>query len=170
MPQNLGEIKIEEGKEKLMELEKRGIYVFHGSTYLLGELEPRQAHTFDKDKGESIKDGESGVATTPFAEMAIFRAVIHNRLRVNNCHWSRFGMGRGEERDKITYGTTSEIFEKAKEATGYVYVFKKEDFTEYKVFEWRSAKKVKPIRIFKVSFKDLPENIELEDFPASNRY
>ena len=30
MPQNLGEMKIEEGKENLMELEKEGIYVFHG--------------------------------------------------------------------------------------------------------------------------------------------
>ena len=165
MPQSLRELKVEEGKEKLMALEKEGIYVFHGSPVLLEELEPRQAHNFDKEKGEALKDGEPGVAATPFAEMAIFRAVIHNSIRINDHHWSRFGMGRGEDKDKISYGTTPEIFEKAKEAMGYVYVFRKQDFTKYKVFEWRSTKSVKPIRIFRVNFHDLPENIELEDFP-----
>jgi len=170
IPQNLDELKIEEGKEKLMELEKEGIYVFHGSPYLLQELEPRQARTFDKEEDEMVDDGEPGVAASPFAEIAIFRAIITRDLKdKDKKHYSGFGGGGSGERDKVTYRTTPEIFKKTKETSGYVYVFKKEDFVERSGIEWKSSNRVEPVKIFKVYFEDLPKDVLLlgvDDFKS----
>jgi len=151
--------KIERGKETLMNLEKEGFYVFHGSTELIEELEPRQAKIWDKDKKEMIEHGEPSVVATPFAEVAIFRAIISNKIKADDRkHYSAFG----SDGEKPYFETTPSVLKNAKDAIGYVYVFKKENFTKLSPMEWRSNKKLKPIRTFEVHFQDLPENIKLE--------
>ncbi|OGM99266.1 MAG: hypothetical protein A2915_02635 [Candidatus Yanofskybacteria bacterium RIFCSPLOWO2_01_FULL_41_34] len=151
--------KIERGKETLMNLEKEGLYVFHGSTELIQELEPRQAKVWNKDKKEMVAHGEPSVVATPFAEIAIFRAIISNKIKSNDGkHYSSFG----SDGHKPFFETTLKILEQAKDVVGYVYVFKKEDFTKLSPMEWRSNKKLKPVRTFEVHFQDLPENIKLE--------
>ncbi len=151
--------KIERGKESLMNLEKEGLYVFHGSTELIQELEPRQAKIWDKDKKEMIEHGEPSVVATPFAEVAIFRVVISNKIKADDGkHYSAFG----SDGEKPYFEATPSMLKNAKNAVGYVYVFKKEDFTKLSPMEWRSNKKLKPIRTFEVYFQDLPENITLE--------
>jgi len=157
---------IERGKDTLIALEKEGRFVFHGSLFLLSdELEPRQAKTLDKHTMNMINDGEPAVVATPIAEVAIFRAVINNNLRVEGSHWSSFSWGKDGDGTLVEYRTTKEIFDKAKESKGYVYVFRKEDFNKYGVLEYRAFNKVKPVRIFEVSFEDLPKNIKFEPFP-----
>ena len=151
--------KIERSKETLMNFEREGIYVFHGSTELIEELEPRQAKIWDKDKKEMIEHGEPSVVATPFAEVAIFRAIISNKIKSDDGkHYSAFG----SDGQKPFFETTPKILEQAKDVVGYVYVFKKEDFTKLSPMEWRSYKKLKPMRIFEVHFEDLPENIKVE--------
>lgn len=141
--------KIERGKETLMNLEKEGLYVFHGSTELIQELEPRQANIWDKDKKEMIKHGESSVVATPFVEIAIFRAIISNKIKADDGkHYSAFG----SDGEKPYFETTPFMLKNAKDAVGYVYVFKKEDFIKLSPMEWRSGKKLKPIRTFEVHF------------------
>lgn len=152
-------IKIEQGRETLMSLEKEGLYLFHGSTELIEELEPRQAKIWDKDKKEMIEHGEPSVVTTPFAEVAIFRAVISNKIKSDDGeHYSAFG----SDGEKPYFETTPSVLKNAKDVIGYVYVFKKEDFTKLSPMEWRSDKKLKPIRLFEVHFEDLPKNIRVE--------
>ena len=159
-------IGIERGKDTLIALEKKGDFVFHGSLVLLsGELEPRQAKTLDKHTGSMINDGELAVVATPIAEVAIFRAVIDNSLRVGGSHWSSFGWDKDGDGTSVEYKTTKEIFDKSKESKGYVYVFRKEDFHKYGTLEYRAFNKVKPVRIFEVDFDDLPKNIKFEPFP-----
>lgn len=150
---------IEQGRETLMALEKEGVYVFHGSTELLKELEPRQAKIWDKEKQEMTEHGEPSVSATPFAEVAIFRAVISNRIKSDDGkHYSAFG----SDGEKPFFETTPSVLKNAKDAVGYVYVFRKEDFTELSPMEWRSEKKLKPLRTFEVHFQDLPDNIKVE--------
>ena len=151
--------KIEQGKEALISIEKEGLYVFHGSIELIEELEPRQSKIWDKDKKEMTEHGEPSVVATPFAEIAIFRAVISNKIKADDGkHYSAFG----SDGEKPYFETTPSVLKNAKNAVGYVYVFKKEDFTELSPMEWRSNKKLKPVRTFKVHFEDLPENIRVE--------
>jgi hypothetical protein len=154
---------IEQGKEALMSLEKEGIYVFHGSAELLPELDPRQAKIWDKEKGVMVEHGEPSVVTTPFAEIAIFRAVINNKIKSDDGkHYSSFG----SDGEKPFYETTPSMLRNAKDAIGYVYVFKKEDFYKLSPMEWRSNKRLKPVRTFEVHFEDLPQNIRTE--PRTN--
>lgn len=162
--ENPNKIRVEQGKNKLIALEKEGLYVFHGSTELIEELEPRQAKIWDKDKKEMTEHGTPSVVATPFAEVAIFRAVISNEIKADDGkHYSAFG----SDGDKPFFETTPSVLKNAKDAIGYVYVFKKEDFNKVSPMEWRSNKKLKPILIFEVHFQDLPKNIKTE--PNSNK-
>lgn len=153
------EKRIEQGKETLIAFEKEGIYVFHGSPDLVEELEPRQPKIWDKDKKEVIEHGKPSVVATPFVEIAIFRAIINDKIKSDDGkHYSAFG----SDGEKPFFETTPSVLKNAKNAVGYVYIFKKEDFIKISPMEWRSDKKLKPVRTFEVHFQDLPENIKLE--------
>ncbi len=142
-----------------MALEKEGAYVFHGSTELLEKLEPRQAKIWDKEKKEMVEHGEPSVVATPFAEIAIFRAVISNKIKAEDGkHYSAFG----SDGVKPYFETTPSVLKNAKDAIGYVYVFRKDNFVKISPMEWRSNQKLRPARIFEVNFEDLPKNIKLE--------
>lgn len=154
------ENKIEQGKEKLKELESKEIYVFHGSPELLKELEPRQSKNLDKDQGVMVEHGNPAISASPFVDIAIFRAIISDRIQAKGTkHHSAFSFGDGY--DKPRFKVAPPILQKAKDAVGYVYVFNKADFTATGLMEWRSEKKLLPLRTFEVHFQDLPEDINV---------
>ncbi|GEM_PF-1067652 len=140
-------------REKLLALEKEGIFVFHGSPVGgIEALEPRQAVIGRNQK----KHGEPCVAATGFAEIAIFRAIINYENFPEGCA-STFGLKHGLP----YFETTEAIRENLTGKTGYVYVFNKSDFEQFgkSNFESRCNKKIKPIEIIEVTSNDLPKNI-----------
>jgi len=141
-------------REHLLDLEKQGKYVFHGSIDENPELEPKQAHTLNKKTGEMEKDKEPAVFATPFADVAIFRALINEKRTAQNSS-SSFGI----DGDKFRFSAFKNLIDIARTAKGKVYVFEKELFGKVKGTECRSQKKVKPIEIIEVGFKDLPKKI-----------
>lgn len=90
---------------------------------------------------------------------SIFRAIISNKIKADDGkHYSAFG----SDGEKPFFETAPSVLKNAKDAVGYVYIFKKDDFEKTSPTEWRSNRKLKPVRIFEVYFQDLPENIKLE--------
>jgi hypothetical protein len=145
-------------KEKLHTLEQTGNFLFHGSPHVLDILEPRQAQTIKDEKVGMVDDGEPAVATSPFADVAIFRALINSVNIFGNYYTSSFSYRNGA----LSFTTNQETLEQAKSCIGYVYVFNKSDFEKYSPMEYRSLKAVTPIEVVKVTFVDLPNNIEIE--------
>jgi hypothetical protein len=150
-------------KEKLMELEKSGNHVFHGSpTGDMEILEPRQGrHVVDTKNPESqILDGRPAVSATPHAELAIFRAIINGK-NVPFSHNSGFGTRNGEKEFRVS---SKEVLDAVKGSKGHVYVFDKKEFEPYDrdrkpaedTMEWRSYTPVKPIEVVEVTSDDLP--------------
>lgn len=156
-------IEIENNIEDLRSLEREGKYVFHGSYRLMTELEPKQPKNLNRETKIMEDHGDPGVAASQYLDLAIFRAVINNTLTgSDNYHRSLFGSRYNNNSLNIYFKTTPEIFEKAKHAKGYVYVFDKNDFVKFDGIEVRCPHTIKPLRVFKVGFKDLPDNIGLD--------
>lgn len=159
--------------KKLLQLEKTGRYVFHGSPNgNIDILEPRQSMHFpDLPKStEGIPDGEPSVSATPYSDIATFRALI-NRKNIPFNHSSGFGVNdSGIKNFSIS---DAKILEEIKEKKGFVYVFNKNEFEPYSrnghaeenSMEWRAYKSVKPIEIIEVSHEDLPpiDKIKITD-------
>lgn len=144
-----------ENRRFLKELEATGLYVFHGSSNPdIAKLEPRQAE--DWKTGERVEHGEPAVCATPFADLAIFRAMV-------NTGWSSFGTT--DDEDGIYCAATDKAMETAKKAKGYVYVMAKSDFEVFEggSMEVRSHSTVKPNRVVEVAFDDLPPGIRVLD-------
>lgn len=136
-------------KQKLSELEKEDKYVFHGSESLINEFEPRQAHTIIE--GQRMPDGKPAVFASPFAEYAVFMAIINKTncpkgLR-SGCSYSNRGL-----EFTATKTTLEQLNEQSK---GFVYIFNRSDFKQKNGSEWVSYKKVKPLRFIEVHFSDL---------------
>lgn len=146
-----------EGKsrEKLLSLEKEGKYVFHGSPDNIAILEPLQAYNRSKKTGNMEKDGEPAVFATPYADVAIFRALI-NAKGVKGESTSRFGI----DGDKLHFSATKNILEEAKTKVGKVYVLDKQKFQDFEGMQYRSSETNEPIEEIEVTIDDLPQNIE----------
>jgi len=153
----------EEPKKILKSLEAIGEYLFHGSPD--GEikaLEPRQGrHVPNKEKPtKTIADGSPAVSATPYADVAIFRAIINNK-NIPFSHSSSFAV-RG---DSLEFGVSTEdaLEEAMKNKNGFVYVFDRKDFEPYdrdggateKSMEWRSYNTIKPVKVIEVSSQDI---------------
>jgi len=147
-------------KKELKKLEETGEFVFHGSALKLDVLEPRQPYTYSKTENKMIEDGEPSVAATPYAEIAIFRAIINSDNEPKK-HWSNFGASIGHGSVLIEFGANKETLEQAVGKHGYVYILNKKDFSprngHAQEMEWRCDKKVKPVRAIEVTYNDLPE-------------
>lgn len=63
-------------REYLLSLEKEGNFMFHGSPTRMDVIEPRQASGDDRETGQRENDGNPGVFATPFADVAIFHALM----------------------------------------------------------------------------------------------
>lgn len=166
------EKKLMTGKEKLLKLEEEGKYVFHGSpSGDIKSLEPRQGtHVPDLTKPtKAMPDGRPAVSATPYAEFAIFRAIINGK-NIKLDHHSGFGFNRARGGAKEFRVSSKEVLELAKDKVGCVYVFNKSDFEPYSrdgkihdgLMEWRSYKEVVPIDVVKVSYNDMPKEEIIE--------
>jgi hypothetical protein len=148
-------------KQKLIELEKTGLYVFHGSGFLLEKLEPKQALNFVDGKDE--KDGNPAVFTASYVEYAIFMAIVNSK----NCpDHARSGVSVKTRSfsTSITYSATQSTLDQLSEkSVGWVYVFNKTDFERLDRggVEYASYVPVVPIEKVCVSFSDLPEPIKI---------
>jgi len=155
--------------EKLKQMEGEGKYVFHGSPEGdIESLEPRQGrHVPDWSKpSETILDGNPAVCTTPYVELATFRAII-NAKNIPINHTSSFGIKNG----KIDFEISSkEVLNVTKDKKGFVYVFDRKEFEPYNrdreatqdAMEWRSHKTVKPIEVVEVGFDDLMSSDQIK--------
>lgn len=142
---------ISESKKRLLDLEKAGNVVFHGSLNQIDELEPRQAYNNGK------KDGKPAIFATPFADIAIFRALI-NGDNLNEESSNRFGM---KDDDKIYFEATANLIKNAKKLNGKIYVFDKKSFGELEGTQCRSHQSMTPLEVIEVTADDLPNDIKL---------
>lgn len=149
------------GKEILIELEKTGDYVFHGSYQKLEEFEPRQATNTDVASGIETPDGKPAVFASTLIEPAIFRALINTHFDRTPGHWS----GWDYDGENIIFKASQMGIERAQEdgVVGYVHVFSKNKFHSLRAFEFASYNNVAPIMIVEVRGRDLPEGIVVEN-------
>lgn len=147
---------ISEAKKQLLDLEKTGRYVFHGSPDYIEALEPRQAYNSNPQTGEDEKDGEPAVFATQYADIAIFRALLSGK-DVPEDSQTNFGTDGG----KLHFSTTRNLLEAARDKKANIYVLDKSKFVEPEGTQCRSYVAVSPIQTIEVSAKDLPENIVL---------
>lgn len=143
--------------EKLKEYEKQG-YLFHGSPNKIELLEPKQAFS-SYGSDTLVKHGEPSVSATPFVELAIFRSIINDKNAPDD-HDSSFGYNSDIG---LLFSVSEKTLNQAKGKKGFVHILPLEGFKKFSntIMEWRSEKEVKPIDIIKVSFEDLPKNIEI---------
>lgn len=153
-------------KEVLHKLESEGLYVFHGSAYPdIKVMIPKQGtHVPDVANPTSmILDGRPGVSATPYADIAIFRAIINNE-NIKLDHSSRFGLKESSTGYSLFFNVSSpDVIDTARDKHGYVYAFNKLDFEKYdregdltgERMEWRSYKPVRAIKKIKVLFDDI---------------
>ena len=150
-PKEPVEMNLSPERQKLKEFEETELYVFHGTKADVEELEPRQA--IDNVTGP---DDEPGVHASQIADYAIFMAVAAPLGH------SRSGATDSED-GSITmhYGIEKAIQEQLNDQTsGWVYLFKRDDFKQRRSVEWISTKTIKPLFKIKVFKGDLPKDIE----------
>jgi len=140
-------------RERLLDLEKSGKFVFHGSAREIETLEPRQPYI---ERGE--KHGNPCVATTPFVDIAIFRAIINEDNFAEKDYSSSFSF----DSDKgIELNASQVVLNNLKDKKGFVYVLDKSLFEKFSGMEWRSEQSVKPVEVVEVTTEDLSDNIKL---------
>lgn len=148
--------KMGKGREKLLALEKEGKYVFHGSPMEIKELEPRQAQDYDREADISQDDGAPAVFASPFADAAIFRALINEKNVQGD---SESGWSLTE--DGLQFRSTQNLIESARGVTGKVYVLDKLQFGPDEGMQVRSHGTVRPAAVIEVTVDDLPDNIKI---------
>ena len=159
-------------KQKLLELEKSGNYVFHGSPVGgIKILEPKQGKYVPntKKREEKINDGKPAVSATPYLEIAIFRAIVNSENIKQKSILTGFGYSL---KKGVNLRVSSEkILDEAYDnSMGYIYIFNKKDFEPYDrdgeakptSMEWRSYTAVKPIEVVKITGEDLIERKFIE--------
>jgi hypothetical protein len=143
------------GRERLLELEKEGKFVFHGSPTIIDVLEPRQAYKYNKNH-ERKEDGKPAVFASQYADVAIFRALTSG-YNVGGESSSGFGIDDG----KLHFSATQNLLDAAKGMVGHVYVLDKDNFSRFVGMQCRSFKKNIPVETIEVTIADLPPNIEI---------
>lgn len=139
-------------KEEILELEKQGDFVFHGSPDKLNFLEPIQAYTWKNDV--KTEDGEPAVFASIYSDIAIFMALIN----IQNIK-ATFRSGYGFENNKLIFRFSKEVKNKLINLKGYLYIFNKSDFQQKNQAEYISSKTVKPIKILQINETFLPKDI-----------
>lgn len=130
-------------RKLLQQLERTGKFVFHGSPTLLTELKPQQQKNYSAKKKALVHDGRPAICATPFADVATFRSLVRQG-------WTSFGTKNGQ----VMYGASALALNRAKTATGWVYILTKQKFHKRTSFEMRAYKTLLPLAIIPVTFKD----------------
>ena len=144
-------------KDRLKELEDSGNYLFHGSPNQIETFEPRQAYT-DVD-AVSVPDGEPAVFASTEIETPIFRSIFHESRFASLQGSFELGFSNGEEGHTYIHANQAAI-DACQDKAGYVYVFKRDDFSQRSGTEWVAYEKVKPIAFFRSGFKDISISIQ----------
>jgi hypothetical protein len=144
-------------RERLLELEREGRFVFHGSPDTIEKLEPRQAEDQNAETGEMEKDGTPAVFASPFADVAIFMALMRGD-NVPGTRTSRYNM---DSENGLHFAATKNLLDNARNITGRVYVLDKQQFTDFKGADCRSEKPIDPIDTIEVTAGDLPPGIDV---------
>lgn len=147
---------IGKNRERLLSLEKEGKYVFHGSPETIQSLEPRQAYNRNEKTGEMEKDGEPAVFATPYADVAIFRALI-NTKDVSGESTSQFGINE----EQLHFSTSRKLLDEAINKIGKVFVLDKQKFGNFEGMQCKSGETVIPIEVIEVTVNDLPKDIKI---------
>lgn len=147
-------------REKLISLEKEGKFVFHGSSEIINILEPRQPYIFNKKTKKREKHGELCVVATPYADIAIFRAIVNKKNFPESGYASSFKINKNGLPE---LAATEQILKNVVDKKGFVYVLDKSLFSRFSNMEWRTGKEIKPNEIILVIAKDLPSDIQLID-------
>ena len=163
MTESIEELK--SGREKLLELESEGKWVFHGSENPdLDHLEPRQG--FNYRNGIQEPDGEPAVFTSNRADYAILMALINK----HNCpkgYASSAGTVDNETGEIVLKlkARKDAVEQLTDDSCGYVYIFDKDLFVprEDRRVEFVSNVSVTSANKIKVTKKDLPPYIEIYD-------
>lgn len=161
-----GERHASSAKAELLDLEREGAYVFHGSARPdIAELEPRQARQYVAETGRHVPDGPPAVAASPYAEIAIFRALVQTGH-------SGFGAdhkdheGNALAQPRLSFRASQDALDDAASAVGHVYVFDRAGFVPRPgapetSMDWRRESPVRPVRVIRVTAEDLPEEIQI---------
>ncbi len=140
-------------KARLQQLEATGNFLFHGSPFQVSVFEPRQAYT-DDDNGQPTPDGEPAVFASAEIETPIFRSIFHESSFEGLEGSYEVGFSNGDDDNHYIHANQAAV-EVCKENTGYVYVFKRDDFVLRGNSEWIATKEVKPVAVFYSSFDDI---------------
>lgn len=131
----------------LKRLEKKGVYLFHGSNYLSSKLEPRRS----KGAGWHLRRILKRVSASPFCDYAIFFAIMPRNVT---------GRTRAELiNNKLEFYATKEQLENMQE--GYVHIVLSRSFKPWTSTERVSKKPVEVLAKIKVSKKDFSSEIHL---------
>lgn len=147
-------------REYLLSLEKEGKFMFHGSPVRMDVIAPRQAFGDDRKTGERENDGTPGVFGTPFADVAIFHALMKQSGAEGD-----FGAGGDSEKGTYHMHASAAYIETVKRdhVEAYVHVLDKKNFHDFRAVDARSDVAVNVLEIVKVGYEDLPDNIEIID-------
>ena len=147
---------IGKNREKLLELEKQGCYVFHGSPVFVDALEPRQAYNYNQQTNIEEEDGTPAVFATPNADAAIFMALMTKKGVEGDS-----SSGFSSDDDGLHFFASQNLFEIAKLRVGRVYVLDKSKFIQFEGAQCRSDERVIPKEVIDVTFEDLPPGIKI---------
>lgn len=144
-------------KQILLDMESEGCYLFHGTRADVELLEPRQA--IDRKRGP---DGAPAIFASPAADYAIFHAII-NSGNFPDGITSQSGANSDDDGSfELEFKLPKDALKTLPDsASGWVYVFKKEDFEsiEGRPAEYKSHVAVRPVNKIKVMKRDLPSGI-----------
>ena len=148
----------------LQNLAKQGTYLFHGSDNEAIKLfKPVQAYTTVGAKQK--KDGRPAIHTTQLLDIAIFMAIFNAKNIPKDLDSMYSTNSTGNVKFTISKATMAQL---KNSAAGYLYVFNKQDFkpkrtaTGINPFEWTRHETILPLKKFRVSAQDLPENIRIK--------
>lgn len=141
------------GRAAVELLASTGKYIFHGSGSKLDKLEPRQAHTVDKE-GVLQPDGPPAIFATKDPDITIFMAVYSANKSTGKEGGASFKSESGITKFKASPGTID--FDDTT-TPGFVHVFDKENFQRYRGEQYTSQVEVDPICPIEVRASDLPE-------------
>ncbi|MFZ2555345.1 MAG: hypothetical protein WAZ27_02375 [Minisyncoccia bacterium] len=149
-----------EGRKALAKLAETKQFLFHGSPNQLEVLEPRQAISYGEPHGAPAVSAASHKAYDLAIFMALIKSAKNQPKRPRGSRTSGFSM-EGE----YNFRANALAYEDATstDAYGYVYVFPIKDFKEFAEHEWRSENSVRPVLAVRVTAKDFPSGVQIEE-------